>query len=283
MNLWSRGWPARTEETPRRSSPHCGRWWPPAAATRHGCHRPLMDVGVHGQDNAIPLGMNRTMPIPAAVAAAERLWAMGFPFRARQSFRNISLHDRRAVCGRAGRAGHRADTGHRAGPGRPTRRAGRIVRKRPPHLLNAHERPAAEGVNDGALVVPHPVVRNPRAHRRRPGRADRVRGVLDQHQSRHRDALTPQRRLPRRAAAHHRRAPAAVDALPHARRPRGRRAGARIYTPIMASAGHESGCSTMGFRENGDDPHRPAPGGPADAARAPRSSMALAVAAQGLS
>ena len=94
------------------------------------------------------------MPIPAAVAAAERLWAMGFPFSARQRFRNISLHDRRAVCGRAGRAGHRADTGHRAGPGRPTRRAGRIVRKRPPHLLNAHERPAAEGVNDGALVVP---------------------------------------------------------------------------------------------------------------------------------
>lgn len=94
------------------------------------------------------------MPIPAAVAAAERLWAMGFPFSARQRLRSISLHARRAVCGRAGRAGHRPDTGHRAGPGRPTRRAGRIVRKRPPHLLNAHERPAAEGVNDGALVVP---------------------------------------------------------------------------------------------------------------------------------
>ena len=168
MNLWSRGWPARTEETPRRSSPHCGRWWAPAAATRHGCHRPLMDVGVHGQDNAIPLGMKRTMPIPAAVAAAERLWAMGFPFSARQRFRNISLHDRRAVCGRAGRAGHRADTGHRAGPGRPTRRAGRIVRKRPPHLLNAHERPAAEGVNDGSrstisvgpVIRPSPASRN---------------------------------------------------------------------------------------------------------------------------
>ena len=37
-----------------------------------------------------------------------------------------------------------------------------------------------------------------------------------------------ERRLPRRAAAQHRRAPAAVDALPHARRPRGRRAGARL-------------------------------------------------------
>jgi uncharacterized protein (TIGR03083 family) len=47
---------------------------------------PLMDVLVHGQDIAVPLHVNRTMPVPAAVVAAERVWKMGFPFNARKRF-----------------------------------------------------------------------------------------------------------------------------------------------------------------------------------------------------
>ncbi|MGZ6779594.1 MAG: hypothetical protein ACXVGO_11435 [Mycobacterium sp.] len=47
-----------------------------------------MDVRVHGQDIATPLGIPRTMPAPAAVVAAERVWTMGFPFNARKRFPN---------------------------------------------------------------------------------------------------------------------------------------------------------------------------------------------------
>ena len=52
---------------------------------------PLMDVLVHGQDIAVPLGIQRTMPIPAAVIAAERVWKMGFPFYARKRYPNVSF------------------------------------------------------------------------------------------------------------------------------------------------------------------------------------------------
>jgi uncharacterized protein (TIGR03083 family) len=52
---------------------------------------PLTDVLVHSQDIAIPLGIDRTMPIPAAVVAAERLWEMGFPFHARRRFADIEF------------------------------------------------------------------------------------------------------------------------------------------------------------------------------------------------
>lgn len=41
---------------------------------------PLMDVLVHTQDICIPLGIDRAMPVDAAVAVAERLWHMKFPF-----------------------------------------------------------------------------------------------------------------------------------------------------------------------------------------------------------
>ena len=53
---------------------------------------PLMDAMVHGQDIAIPLGLARTMPIPAAVIVAERVWKMGFPFNARKRFANVAFH-----------------------------------------------------------------------------------------------------------------------------------------------------------------------------------------------
>ena len=52
---------------------------------------PLTDVLVHGQDIAVPLGIQRVMPLPAAVIAAERLWNMGFPFNARKRFPNVTF------------------------------------------------------------------------------------------------------------------------------------------------------------------------------------------------
>ena len=50
-----------------------------------------MDVLVHGQDIAVPLGMQRRMPVPAAVIAAQRVWTMGFPFHARKRFPNLTF------------------------------------------------------------------------------------------------------------------------------------------------------------------------------------------------
>jgi len=52
---------------------------------------PLMDILVHGQDIAVPLGITRTMPIPAAVIAAERLWGMTFPLNPRRKFAGIEF------------------------------------------------------------------------------------------------------------------------------------------------------------------------------------------------
>jgi uncharacterized protein (TIGR03083 family) len=53
---------------------------------------PLTDVLVHGQDIAIPLGIEREMPPVPAVIAARRLWSMGFPFHARKRFAGVALH-----------------------------------------------------------------------------------------------------------------------------------------------------------------------------------------------
>jgi uncharacterized protein (TIGR03083 family) len=64
-----------------------GRRRPPGTAVAD----PLMDVLVHGQDIAVPLGISRPMPIPAAVVAAERVWTMGFPFNARKRFPNTKF------------------------------------------------------------------------------------------------------------------------------------------------------------------------------------------------
>ncbi|MFD4637154.1 maleylpyruvate isomerase family mycothiol-dependent enzyme [Lentzea sp. NPDC058436] len=44
----------------------------------------LMDTLVHTQDIAVPLGIERHMPLDAAVVAADDLWRMGFPFHARR-------------------------------------------------------------------------------------------------------------------------------------------------------------------------------------------------------
>lgn len=56
---------------------------------------PMLDVLVHGQDIAIPLGRHRAMPVDAAAAAATRVWTMGWPmsrtFRARSRLRGLAL------------------------------------------------------------------------------------------------------------------------------------------------------------------------------------------------
>lgn len=56
---------------------------------------PLIDVLVHGQDIAVPLGRPRTMPVPAAAAAATRVWTMDWPmsraFDARRRLRGLRL------------------------------------------------------------------------------------------------------------------------------------------------------------------------------------------------
>ncbi len=64
-----------------------GRRRPPGTAVAD----PLMDVLVHGQDIVVPLGIQRTMPIPAAEIAAHRAWTMGFPFHARRRHPNTEF------------------------------------------------------------------------------------------------------------------------------------------------------------------------------------------------
>jgi len=49
------------------------------------------DILVHGQDIAIPLGINRPMPTDAAAVGAARVWRMGWPFWARRRFRGYRL------------------------------------------------------------------------------------------------------------------------------------------------------------------------------------------------
>jgi uncharacterized protein (TIGR03083 family) len=52
---------------------------------------PLLDVLVHGQDIARPLGRDRPVPAAAAATAATRAWRMGWPFWARRRLRGTSL------------------------------------------------------------------------------------------------------------------------------------------------------------------------------------------------
>jgi uncharacterized protein (TIGR03083 family) len=52
---------------------------------------PLLDVLVHTQDIAIPLGRRHDMPPTAACAAASRVWGTAFPFRARKNLAGLRL------------------------------------------------------------------------------------------------------------------------------------------------------------------------------------------------
>ncbi|WP_433362480.1 maleylpyruvate isomerase family mycothiol-dependent enzyme [Actinoplanes sp. CA-142083] len=51
----------------------------------------VLDVLVHSQDIAIPLGRDLAAPRDAAVAAATRAWTMGWPFWARRRLRGLRL------------------------------------------------------------------------------------------------------------------------------------------------------------------------------------------------
>ena len=52
---------------------------------------PLMDVLVHSQDIAVPLGIDLPMPADAAAAAAQRLWGMRFPLNPQRRLRGVEL------------------------------------------------------------------------------------------------------------------------------------------------------------------------------------------------
>jgi uncharacterized protein (TIGR03083 family) len=52
---------------------------------------PLADVLVHGQDIAVPLGIERAMPVESAVVSAERVATKGYWFWARRRLRGLRL------------------------------------------------------------------------------------------------------------------------------------------------------------------------------------------------
>ncbi|ASN53170.1 maleylpyruvate isomerase family mycothiol-dependent enzyme [Sinomonas sp. R1AF57] len=52
---------------------------------------PLLDVLVHTQDIAIPLGLAHRMPVDAAAACTEQVWRVAFPFNARRRLAGFGL------------------------------------------------------------------------------------------------------------------------------------------------------------------------------------------------
>lgn len=51
----------------------------------------LFDLLVHGQDIAMPLGLDLAMPVEAAADGASRVWEMGWPFWAQRRLRGLRL------------------------------------------------------------------------------------------------------------------------------------------------------------------------------------------------
>lgn len=51
----------------------------------------LLDLVVHGQDIAVPLGVDRQVPRAAGEVALRRAWAMGWPFYPRRRLAGLSL------------------------------------------------------------------------------------------------------------------------------------------------------------------------------------------------
>ncbi|MEO9328826.1 maleylpyruvate isomerase family mycothiol-dependent enzyme [Gordonia aurantiaca] len=50
---------------------------------------PLIDALLHGQDIAVPLAIDRPMPVDAAATAAREIWDVAFPFFARRRNRGL--------------------------------------------------------------------------------------------------------------------------------------------------------------------------------------------------
>ncbi|MDN5930645.1 MAG: maleylpyruvate isomerase family mycothiol-dependent enzyme [Pseudonocardia sp.] len=55
------------------------------------CRNLLFDVLVHVQDIAIPLGVDRAMPVAAAREGVQRVWSMDWPFHARRRLGGMRL------------------------------------------------------------------------------------------------------------------------------------------------------------------------------------------------
>ena len=53
--------------------------------------QPLIEVLVHGQDIAVPLGIDRPMPTEAAVEVANHMWRMRFPMHPAARLRGLRL------------------------------------------------------------------------------------------------------------------------------------------------------------------------------------------------
>ena len=51
----------------------------------------LLDLVVHGQDIAVPLGLRRPVPDDAAVISLDRIWRMGWPFHARRRLAGVHV------------------------------------------------------------------------------------------------------------------------------------------------------------------------------------------------
>jgi uncharacterized protein (TIGR03083 family) len=51
----------------------------------------LIDILVHGQDIAVPLGRRLEMPVDAAATAASRVWELGRPFHAKRKTAGYAL------------------------------------------------------------------------------------------------------------------------------------------------------------------------------------------------
>ena len=52
---------------------------------------PMLDILVHGQDIARPLGIARAIPAQAAAVSASRAWDNSFPWRSRRTFAGYEL------------------------------------------------------------------------------------------------------------------------------------------------------------------------------------------------
>ncbi|MCK2214909.1 maleylpyruvate isomerase family mycothiol-dependent enzyme [Actinomadura sp. ATCC 31491] len=68
---------------------------------------PLFDVLVHGQDIAVPLGLDRAVPVAAARACVAHVWGRGFPFHPQRRFAGLRFAATDA--GWAGGAGERVE------------------------------------------------------------------------------------------------------------------------------------------------------------------------------
>ena len=53
--------------------------------------QPMIELLVHGQDITVPLGIDRAMPVDAALEAAKKLSGMTFPLNGRRRLAGVRL------------------------------------------------------------------------------------------------------------------------------------------------------------------------------------------------